>query len=326
MQTLSRTAVIAAITAVVFLATGGAAFAQQPKAPPGGLETIQIRPNFYVIFGDGGNIAVQVGVDGVVLVDSGTADKADQVVAIIKKLTDKPIRYIINTSAEPDHFGGNEKIAAVGNAFVNLAQFAGAPAADVLAREEVSLRLSAADPPLPAGDMPTETWTMQTKSMYVNGDGIQMIHAPAAHADGDIVVFFRRVDVIVAGDIFDLRRFPFIDVANGGTIQGEIDALNRLLVLAIPPVPLTYKEDRTFIVPGHGRIADHAELVDYRDMLTVIRDVIESQIKKGMTLEQIQATNPTAGYRARYGADTGPWTTKMFVEAVYKSLMSGATH
>jgi hypothetical protein len=102
--------------------------------------------------------------------------------------------------------------------------------------------------------------------------------------------------------------------------------LNRLLVLAIPPVPLTYKEDRTFIVPGHGRIADHAELVDYRDMLTVIRDVIESQIKKGMTLEQIQATNPTAGYRARYGADTGPWTTKMFVEAVYKSLMSGATH
>jgi glyoxylase-like metal-dependent hydrolase (beta-lactamase superfamily II) len=319
-------AVLAALAVVVLLHMEIPLHAQQPTTSSGALETIQIRPNFYVIFGAGGNIAVQIGPDGAVLVDSGTADKADQVLAIVKKLTDKPIRYIINTSAEPDHVGGNEKIAAAGNAFVNLAQFAGAAAADVLAREEVNLRLSAADPPVPAGMLPTETWTMQTKSMYVNGDGIQMIHAPAAHADGDIVVFFRRVDVIVAGDILDLRRFPVIDLANGGSIQGEIDALNRLLVLAIPAMPLVYKEDRTFVVPGHGRVADHAELVDYRDMLTVIRDVIQSQITKGMTLEQIQAANPTAGYRGRYGAETGPWTTRMFVEAVYKSLTNPTTH
>jgi glyoxylase-like metal-dependent hydrolase (beta-lactamase superfamily II) len=156
--------------------------------------------------------------------------------------------------------------------------------------------------------------------MYLNGEGIQVIHYPSAHSDGDSVVFFRRADVVVAGDILDLRRFPVIDAASGGSIQGEIDALNALLDLAIPAMPLIYKDDRTYVVPGHGRIADHAELVEYRDMVTVIRDRIKSMIDKGLTLEQVKAANPTQGYRARYGADSGPWTTDMFVEAIYRSL------
>jgi len=157
--------------------------------------------------------------------------------------------------------------------------------------------------------------------MYVNDEGIQVIRQLGAHSDGDSIVFFRRADVIATGDVVDLRHFPVIDVARGGSIDGEIDALNRLLELAIPAMPLVYKDGRTLIVPGHGRISDHAELVEYRDMVTVIRDVVKNMMGKGMSLDQIKAANPTQGYRTRYGSDAGPWTTDMFVEAVYKGLM-----
>jgi cyclase len=174
--------------------------------------------------------------------------------------------------------------------------------------------------PFPLGTWPTETYIARTKSMYLNDDGIQVMRQPAAHSDGDSIVFFRRADVIVTGDILDLRQFPVIDAARGGGLQGEIDALNRLLDLAVPAMPLIYKEGRTYLVPGHGRIADHAEVVEYRDMVTVIRDVVQSMVAKGMTLQQVKAANPTEGYRRRYGADSGAWTTDLFVEAVYKNL------
>jgi len=200
---------------------------------------------------------------------------------------------------------------------------AGGENAAVLAHENVLLRMSAPTgqaSPFDVDSWPSETFTGKFKSMYLNNEGIQVIREPAAHTDGDSIVFFRRADVIVTGDIIDLRHFPVIDMAKGGTIQGEIDALNRLLELAIPAMPLVYKEPRTYLVPGHGRISDHAEVVEYRDMVTVIRDVVQSMMDKGMTLEQVKAANPTQGYRKRYGADSGPWTTDMFVEAIYKGL------
>jgi glyoxylase-like metal-dependent hydrolase (beta-lactamase superfamily II) len=156
--------------------------------------------------------------------------------------------------------------------------------------------------------------------MYLNNEGIQIMHQPSAHSDGDSIVFFRRADVIATGDIFDLRQFPVIDPTMGGSIQGELDALNRLLDLAIPAMPLLHKEGRTYLVPGHGRIADHADLVEYRDMVTIIRDRIKSLVEKNMTLEQVKAANPAKGYRTRYGSDTGAWTTDMFVEAIYNEL------
>ncbi len=297
--------------------------AQNGAAPAGDVETVQIRPNVYVLFGAGGNITVHTGVDGAIVVDSGTAAMADAVLAAVQRLKSQPIRYVINTSADPDHVGGNAKLAAAGAAFNNNAQFIGAATAEVVAREEVLLRMSApsgAQSPFPTAVWPTETFTQRVKSMYVNDDGVQIMHMPAAHSDGDSVVFFRRADVIATGDILDLRRFPMIDTERGGTVQGEIDALNSLLVLAIPPMPLVYREARTLLVPGHGRVADHAELVDYRDMVTVVRDIVEHAIKKGMSLPEIKASNPTAGFRAQYGSDTGPWTTEMFVEAVYNDL------
>ncbi len=296
--------------------------AQRPAAVAA-LETIQLRPNVYVIFGAGGNVVMHLGAEGVILVDSGSAAMADQVLAAVRRITADPIRLIINTSADADHVGGNERIAAEGVNINPNAFNAGTEAAAVLAHENVLNRVSAPtgqQSPFPVGTWPTETYISKIKSMYLNGDGIQVIHQPAAHSDGDSIVFFRRVDVIATGDIIDLRHFPVIDAAIGGSIQGELAALNGLLDLAIPAMPLVYKEPRTHLVPGHGRIADHAELVEYRDMVTVIRDVIQNMIDKGMTLDQIKAANPTQGYRARYGSDTGPWTTAMFVEAVYNGL------
>ena len=297
--------------------------ARPGAATPPAIETIQIRPNLHVIFGAGGNVVVQTGEDGVILVDSGSGASAAQVIAEIRKITTDPIRLIINTSADPDHVGGNERLASEGATINPNAFNAGAENAAVVAHENVLNRMSAPtgqESAFPIGTWPTETYIARIKSMYLNDEGIQVMHQPAAHSDGDSLVFFRRADVVATGDIFDLRQFPVIDAAAGGSIEGELDALNRLLDLAIPAVPLLHKPGRTYLVPGHGRIADHADLVEYRDMVTVIRDRIKSMVEKNMTLEQVKAANPTRGYRTRYGADTGPWTTDMFVEAVYNGL------
>jgi len=156
--------------------------------------------------------------------------------------------------------------------------------------------------------------------MYFNKEGIQILARPGAHSDADAVVFFRRSDVIVAGDIFDTRHFPMIDTAHAGTIQKEIDALNFLIELAIPSIPMMWQDGGTVVIPGHGWVADQADVVEYRDMVTIVRDRVASYKKKGMTLDQVKAANPTAGYRGRYGTDTGAWTTDMFVEAIFKTL------
>jgi cyclase len=307
------------------LVIGGAPplLAQQPGADAGALETIQIRPNVYVIFANGSNVTAHVGEDGVILVDSGPAETADRVVAAVKKITNEPIRLILNTSAHPDHVGGNEKVSAAGLQ-LNPDSFSDAPQATILAHENVMLRMSSAEPATETGALPTETFTARHRSMYLNDDAVQVLRQTGAVTDGDVIVHFRRADVIAVGDIIDLRHFPAIDAAKGGSIQGELEALNRLLELTVPAMPLVLKPGRTLLVPGHGPIADYAELVEYRDMVTTIKDIIEDQIKKGMTLQQVKAANPTAGYRTRWGAESGAWTTDMFVEAIYNGLKTPA--
>jgi cyclase len=287
------------------------------------LEVLQLRPNFYMIAGAGGNIGFQVGVDGVVVVDSGSAASADAVIAAIKKVTAQPIRYVINTSADPDHVGGNAKVAKAGqtlftgNGGAGLATNFLGGGASILSAEQVLTRMSGPSgqtSPFPIDAWPTETFNQPRKYMYLNSEGIEIFHQPAAHTDGDAIVFFRRSDVLVAGDVFDTRRFPVIDVAKGGGINGEIAALQKLVDTAIPSVPIVSREEGTLIIPGHGRICDQLDVVDYRDMVTIIRDRIRDLMKQGLTLEQIKAASPARGYTRRYGSDTG------FVEAIYRSM------
>jgi glyoxylase-like metal-dependent hydrolase (beta-lactamase superfamily II) len=152
--------------------------------------------------------------------------------------------------------------------------------------------------------------------LYLNGEGIEVLLQPGAHTDGDAIVFFRRSDVLVAGDVLDTNRFPIIDVARGGTINGEIAALNRLVDIAIPSVPIVSRDAGTLVVSGHGRICDQYDVAEYRDMVTIVRDRVRDLKKSGMTLAQVKAASPARGYTRRYGGDSAD----KFVEAVYQSL------
>jgi len=192
--------------------------------------------------------------------------------------------------------------------------------ATVYSHENVLLRMSGAlgkEKPLDTGLWPGTTFFNDKKEIYLNGEGIELLYQPAAHTDGDVIVYFRRSDVVATGDIFNMDTFPMIDRARGGTINGLIAALNRILDLVIPAPT---QERGTMIVPGHGRLADEHDLLEYRDMVTIVRDRIQMMVNQGMTLDQVRKARPTFEYEPRWGAETGFWTTAMFIEAVYNSL------
>ena len=296
-----------------------------------GLEVLRVRPNFYMIAGAGANIGVQVGRDGVIVVDAGSEEKADAVVAAIRAISDQPIRFVIDTSAGLDHVGGNEKLAKAGQTLFNTDNNPGrltitnGGAATVISTERVLFRMSAPPPGVPpfaTVALSTEPFFEKRKVMYFNGEGLEILAAPAAHSDGDAMVFFRGSDVVVAGEVLDTTRFPVIDLTAGGSVQGEIDALNKLMEIAIPSVPFDWRDDGTLVIPARGRICDQIDVADYRDMVTIVRDRIRQKIREGKTRAEVQASSPTQGFTRRYGSDSGRWTTAMFVEAVYKSLES----
>ncbi len=297
--------------------------------PDAGLDVVKIRPNFYMIAGAGGNIAVNIGTDGVVLVDSGSEAAQPQVLAAIKKLTDLPIRYIINTGADADHVGGNGKLAkagltiftnAIGNANMAAAMTNGG-AASILAHDSILKRMSAPTgktAAFPVESWPTEAYFQDRKYLRMNKEAIEINYQPAAHSDSDSMVLFRGSDIVVTGDILDLTKFPTIDLANGGSIQGEIDALNRLIGMVIPSLPFIYQDVETYVVPGHGRVCEQQDVVDYRDMVVIVRDVVADLIKQGKTLGQVLEARPALPFETEYGKQPG--STNAFVEAVYKSL------
>ena len=301
---------------------------KQNIADDGQVHVLRVQGEVYLLAGAGANITFQVGDDAVLLVDTGEAPMSDKVIAAIRQISNKPLRTIINTNWDPDHAGGNENIAKIGKQIgsddarnVNTG-LAGVPAEDsatIVAHENVLTKMST-----PSGGKaaaPTHAWPTETYATdeyeVVNGEAIQIFHAPAAHADGDSFVFFRRSDVISTGDVFSTMSYPIFDLQNGGSINGVIAALNRVLALSIPK---NKQEGGTYIIPGHGRVCDEADVVEYRDMVTIIRDRVLDMIKKGATLEQIKAAKPTADYDGRY--NTSFWTADMFVEAVYRSLQN----
>jgi len=297
---------------------------QAAAAPPSSLEVLEVRPSFYVIAGSGGpggdaaNIGVQIGEDGVVVVDAGSSASAPDVLAAIRRLSPKPIRYVIDTGPDADHVGGNEALSKAGEKF-----FAGAAlnnavdsAAPILSAEGVLRHMAK----FPSTAWPTETFNYSRKYMYLNGEAIEVLHQAAAHSDSDVFAFFRRSDVVVAGDVLDTRQFPVIDVDRGGSIQGEIAALNRLADLAVPSVPVVTREAGTIVVPGHGRLCDQYDVIDYRDMVTIIADRVRNLMKAGRSIAEVKAAQPAKGYVGRYGNAGGAWTTDRFIEAIYRSL------
>lgn len=317
----------ASAMAAAFIAAFGLFLTVRAQPSTDEIEVLRVRPNFYMIAGAGGNIALQTGPDGAVLVDAGTLAASDRVVAAIKKLTDEPIRFIIDTGPDADHVGGNGRLAKAGRSIFAMGtqpvggEFArdmtNGYAASILAAENVLLRVSAPTgkaSPLPSDTWPTETFSELRRSIYFNREGIQIVRVPAAHSDADSIVFFRASDVIATGDILDTTHFPVIDTEKGGSIQGEIAALNTVIEMAVRPVPLVFVDGGTYVLPGHGRVFGQPDVVEYRDMLVIIRDIIQDQIQRGMTLEQIKAAAPAKGYASQYGA------ADALVSAIYQGL------
>jgi len=286
-----------------------------------GIQLLPVQGNISMIVGAGANLAVSIGEDGVLLVDTGTGENADKVIDFLRKLApNKRLRYIINTNVDADHTGGNQKIGAIAQTVGG--GNAGAGRAAIIAHENVVDRMSA--PAQGAAAIPTDAWPTDTyfgshtkKELFFNSDSIVIENQPAAHTDGDSMVYFRRSDVLVTGDVFTTDTFPVFDLNRGGGINGYIDALNRIIDITIPK---DKQEGGTYVIPGHGRLSDEADVVFYRDMATIIRDRMANWVKLGWTLQQVKAANPVLDYEARYGAQSGSWTTNQFVEAVYTDL------
>jgi cyclase len=277
---------------------------------------LPVQGNIYMLVGAGSNITVQIGNDGVLVVDAEFAPLSDKIIAAIRTLSKGPIRYLINTTYDADHTGGNEPVRKAGSTIAG-GNVTGdiqdaAEGAQIIAHDNVLQRMTNR----PSGALPTSTFVGDEKKLFFNGEGIEIDHQPSAHTDGDSIVFFRRSDVISTGDIFTTASYPVIDVAAGGSIQGIIDGLNRLVDMIIP---VYGQEGGTLVIPGHGRLSDFGDVLNCREMTTIIRDRVQDMIKKGMTLEQVKAARPTRDYDPLYGSVPG-WTTDMFVEAVYKSL------
>src|SRR5580658_5323116 len=311
--------------------------ASAQNATNGTIEIVPVRGHIYLLAGAGANITLSVGPDGVFMVDGGSPQMTDKVIAAVRQLSidlakegqplhsyppPKPIRYLANTTISPDHTGGNVKIAEAGKTFTggNVAADLNSGLANddaaILSTEKAMLRL--VDAKMPGNGQPTETYVRDNMKLshFFNGEGVELVHMRDATTDGDSVVWFRGTDVISTGDIFDMTSFPYIDMAKGGSIQGILAALNRLDDMAEAEFRT---EGGTLFIPGHGRIGDLADLAYYRDMVTIIRDRVQWMMKKDMTLAQIKAAKPTEDWDGRFGKNPN-WTPDMFVDAIYKGL------
>jgi len=321
---------LAVIVGSLILSAQGLLVAQRDYRPikpaydDGNVEALPVRGNVHLVAGSGANVVVQVAPDGLLLVDTSVAAMSEKVLAAIKTISDKPIRHIINTSADEHHTSGNESLSNAGR---NLNAGIGGPSgreparlegAPVIAHEQVLHRMSGlkAEPPrMPYGVWPHDTFFTNRKQIYFADEVVEMLHMPAAHTDGDLIVWFRKSDVVSTGDVFSTVTYPMIDLARGGSVQGMLDALNHILDITFPAFN---NQGGTLVVPGHGRICNESDVAEYRDMTTIIRDRIQSMIDKRMTLAQIKAAGPSKDYDGVYS--TPAWTGEMFVEAIYTDL------
>jgi cyclase len=293
-----------ALILIAALAAAGAYCQTSP--PPDELGILKVQGNVYMLVGATGNIAAQVGDDGILVVDTGTEATAPKILAALRKLSDKPILWVVNTDADPNHIGGNV-------ALPRLSGLAPRQQPRVVAHENVLNRLSQKQSQIPEALWPNDEYSTPVKDFSFNGEAVLVYHVPDAMTDGDSMVHFRRSDVLATGAVFTPGLYPVIHVDRGGSIQGLIDALNQILRIT---VPLKYEEGGTYVIPGRGRLCDEADVVEFRNMVTIVRDRVRDLIGKDKTLEQVKAARPTRDYDTQYDAKSAD----AFVEAIYKSL------
>jgi len=296
--------------------------AEDPEPHDGEIHVMPLRNNVYLLVGDGGNVIVQLGEEGALVVNTGAGKRTDKLLDAIKKLAPNSfLQFIVNTGYEADYTGGNGKFvlagrdpSLVGSFFSNQHPEAG-NTGTLIAHQNTQNYLN--DLKYPEEALPTDTFLEARRRKFHNDDSMEMFWEPQSVTDGEAIVVFRRADVIATGDIFNTTRYPIIDLKRGGSVQGEIKALNDILDRTV----YEHEEDGgTIVIPGHGYVCNEHEVLEYRDMVVIVRDRVRDMIKNGATLEQVKAARLTADYDTRYGQNSGPWTTEMFVEAVYNSL------
>ena len=306
----------------------GPVTAATPAPSVEGVQVFPVQGNVFLAVGAGGNVAVQVGDDGVLVVDTGRDQTGDDLLAAIEALAEgKPIRWIVNTHVHADHTGGNVVISAAGEALLPGGGFTpiddASESADIVAHGAVLARMIQGvddQPPPPFRAWPTSAIIGARKDLYFNGEPVQIFHAPSAHTDGDLFVLFRKSDVVVTGDVYVTTGYPRVSLDHGGSIDGQIAALNRIIDFTVPRLN---QEGGTLVIPGHGRVVDESDVVDYRDMVTIIRDRVRDMIDHEMTLADVQAQRPTRDYDGRFAAPDGQGSADAFVESVYRSLQTG---
>jgi cyclase len=307
---------VAIALTIVGAATGlvsGPAAAQPANGTDAGIEVLPVNGNVYLFAGPGGNTTAQLGPEGILLVDTQYEAVAPRLLEAAAEHSRGPLRYIVNTHADPDHTYGNAWLRAHAPD-TNLEPLA------VIAHINTFLYMTRAeqsDPEVPEGLLPLESYDAPSMDLYFNGEGVMIFHAPSAHTDGDSIVWFRGSDVVSTGDIFVPGAYPFIDIARGGSVNGLIGALNHVLHITIPAKT---QEGGTYVIPGHGRICDEADVVEYRDMVVIVRDRIQAMIDDGLSLRQIQRERPTLDYDTEHVDATSFVSAEQFVESIYRSL------
>lgn len=318
-----------ALAVTVFYATAPLSEARTPEtAEPNvdgkNIHVLHVRGNVYMLAGAGCNITVQVGEQVAMVVDTGLPQFTDELLEVIRRLTRLPILFLPNTTSDADHIGGDAKLYEAAWSLPNPDRVDLVPRKDA---DKTHLILApggaivATLQALNRMDLPTGikndavTFGREGLKLY-NKEAVIFYHMGKAHTDGDSMVFLRVSDVVSAGDIFTTTSYPVIEAGNGGSVDGFIDALNDLIEILVPKYG---EEGGTYVIPGHGHLSDRADVVNYRDMVTIIRGRIQKMVKSGMTLEQVESAKPTLDYDGIYGAQSG----RKFTEAVYRDLAKG---
>ena len=296
-----------------FGGVGPATSAQTPDT----LEVLRAQGNVFVLAAPAGNSAVQIGPEGPLLVDTHPAAMSAKVLEAVRSLTPRPIRHIVLTSGGEQQAGGAANLAKAGR-YVRVIDSVdprgGDTRASIIAHLNVLNRMSGAN--APSESLPTDTYFVPEWPLFSNGEAVQLMHVPAAHTDGDTIVFFRRSDVVCAGALFDATAYPRFDPGRGGGIQGIIEGLARLLDITVAG---ENQEGGTVVIPWRGRLSDETDVANYRDMVIIVRDRVRAMLAKGVSLENVKRARLTSDYDGLYGG-RADWTGDMFVEAVYRDL------